>query len=156
MRHPRHARTNGGRAAAGALALVCAMSSTVSAQQAAIITTATVQGRPLVLQSVSVVRGTQGPRLRIRVDGCGAGTISVTTGTTTSARADAGTRRDHALQPDTPGCAPRDLLLDVLDDAGLQELVVTLRQDDRFGTPAFAQVRIAGAALRAARGTLAL
>lgn len=103
------------------------------AQNASIMVSATVQPRPLMLIDAgwTAVPG----ELRVRVDGCGPGALSVDLRTAASVR-----RMSRSVLESTNGCAMRTVMLQLpTASAGALDFVVTLEQSQSLLSPAFAQ-----------------
>lgn len=119
------------------------------AQHGAIVASATVIARGLTLRTVTA--HADPALLRLRVDGCGAGVISID-----ARHADGQVTRVSRVQVDaSPGCTERDVMLPLLrrDDQGVAFFDVTLSQTNALVSPAFQQFVVAAAATRAGAGS---
>lgn len=118
---------------ASCFVLTIAMPEATHAQDASIAVSATVQPRPLLLIDVAwtAVPG----ELRVRVDGCGPGALSVDLRTAESVR-----RTSRSVLESTSLCAMRTVLLQLPSAvSGALEFVVTLEQTQSLISPAFTQ-----------------
>ena len=118
---------------ASCFVLTIAMPEATHAQDASIAVTATVQPRPLLLIDVAwtAVPG----ELRVRVDGCGPGALSVDLRTAESVR-----RTSRSVLESTSLCAMRTVLLQLPSAvSGALDFVVTLEQTQSLISPAFTQ-----------------
>ena len=134
--------------AAGLLLVGIATPCASHAQDGSVAATATVIGRPLTL---STVTATASPALlRVRLDGCGSGAISV------EARgADGQAARLSRVQVEASAtCAARDILLPLLRgaDAGVTQFEVSLSHSNVLVSPAFQQFVVTTAAAGAGAG----
>lgn len=109
---------------------------------------ATVMARPLTLLAMAwtPVPG----ELRIQLDGCGSGALTV------DARSAGTSTRTSRLPLDaTTGCGSRSVTVQLpLGIQGAQEYVVTLQQSDALLSPAFAQFTLPASAVAGARTTV--
>lgn len=117
---------------------------TAGAQQGSIVTTATVVARPLMLRAVEhdVVPG----RLRVTVDGCGTGALTV------HARAIAGlaVRLTQQVITASARCERQEFLVTLTSEptSGTESWDVALVQGDGLLAPAVSQFVISAAATR--------
>ncbi len=103
------------------------------AQNATIPVSATVLPRPLMLvdAALTAVPG----ELRVRIEGCGSGALSVDVRTAESTR-----RASRAVLESTNICTTRTVLVQLPTAVtGAQDFVVTLEQSQSLISPAFAQ-----------------
>lgn len=115
------------------IVLAVALPAAARAQNTTIPVSATVQPRPLMLvdAALTAVPG----ELRVRVDGCGSGALSVDVRT-----ADATRRTSRAVLGSTSICTTRTVLVRLPTTVtGAQAFVVTLEQSQSLISPAFAQ-----------------
>jgi hypothetical protein len=113
-----------------------------------VVASATVLARPLTLLAMSwtAVPG----ELRIQLDGCGSGALTVDTHS-----ASATTRTSRLTFDATPGCGSRAVSVQLPRSSdGALEYVVTLQQTDALLSPAFAQFTLAASTVTGARKTL--
>lgn len=121
---------------------------TAQAQSSSIMTSATVLPRPLVLVGVS--RTAVPGELRVRIDGCGNGALTVDT---RSASTTLRTSRVQLSAHDT--CGARDVTVQLTAAANTLDFLVSLEQSDTLVSPSFAQIVIPAArAIAGARSTL--
>lgn len=109
------------------------MPAAAHAQNATISVSATVQPRPLMLvdAALTAVPG----ELRVRVDGCGSGALSVDVRTAESTR-----RASRAVLESSSICTTRTVMLQLPTAVtGAKAFVVTLEQSQSLISPAFAQ-----------------
>ena len=119
--------------AVSCLLLTMAMPEATHAQNASITVSATVQPRPLMVvdAALTAVPG----ELRVRVDGCGSGALSVDVRTAESTH-----RSARAVLERTSVCDTRTVMLQLPTAVtGAQAFVVTLEQSQSLISPAFAQ-----------------
>lgn len=120
---------------------------TARAQNGVIAATATVQALPLSL--IGVTRTTVPGELRLRIQGCGAGAITV------DARTAAGTVRTLRLPLlATNACAPRDITIQLSEASGTtSEYLVSVDQSNSLLSPSFAQFVVPASLTRHASKT---
>lgn len=109
---------------------------------------ATVMARPLTLLAMAwtAVPG----ELRIQLDGCGSGALTVDARTAGSS-----TRTSQQPLDATTGCGTRSVTVHLpLGIQGAQEYIVTLQQADALLSPAFAQFTLPASAVAGARTTV--
>lgn len=119
--------------AVSCIVLAVATPAAARAQNATIPVNATVLPRPLMLvdAALTAVPG----ELRVRVDGCGSGALSVDVRTAESTR-----RSSRAVLESTSICSMRTVTLQLpMAVTGAQAFVVTLEQSQSLISPAFAQ-----------------
>lgn len=119
--------------AVSCIVLAVATPAAARAQNATIPVSATVLPRPLMLvdAALTAVPG----ELRVRVDGCGSGALSVDVRTAESTR-----RSSRAVLESTSICSMRTVTLQLpMAVTGAQAFVVTLEQSQSLISPAFAQ-----------------
>jgi hypothetical protein len=116
------------------------------AQNSSITVSASVQPRPLTLIDASL---TANPgELRIHVDGCGSGALTVDVRSATGAQ-----RASRAALDATATCMRRSVLLKLpAGIAGVEAFVVTLVQSQSLLSPAFAQFVVPASLVRERAG----
>ena len=135
---------------ATAALLLVAVPRATQAQSASstVMASATVLARPLTLLAMAwtAVPG----ELRIQLDGCGSGALTV------DAHSASTTTRTSRLALDaTTGCGMRAVTVQLPRSIqGAQEYVVTLQQSDALLSPAFAQFTLPASAVRATRASV--
>ncbi len=132
-----------------ASAALCALlPATAQAQNSSVTASATVLPRPLVL--VGVARTSVPGELRIRIDGCGNGALTVD-----SRKVNTTLRTARVVLAATGVCGARDVTLQLTAGANTLDFLVSLEQSDALVSPSFAQIVIPAAqAFAGARSTL--
>ena len=130
--------------------LVVATPRPAQAQSAvgSVVASATVLARPLTLLAMSwtAVPG----ELRIQLDGCGSGALTVDTHSASST-----TRSSRHTLDSTLDCGSRAVSVQLPRSIeGALEYIVTLQQSDALLSPAFAQFTLAASTVTGARKTL--
>ncbi|MES3034993.1 MAG: hypothetical protein V4813_13425 [Gemmatimonadota bacterium] len=140
---PRSLRSAG---AIAGLTLLCVAAARPASAQSTIVATATVVGRPLMLRGVTIVG--EPATLRVMVDGCGRGALTVDGRSPVAGM----TRVHRQLVPASPRCERRELLVTLPsalrgDEAAWE---VALVQDDGLLAPSVSQIVLSAGATRAA------
>ena len=133
------------RVSAGLLLALLTTGHPAGAQSAPISATATVRGRPLMLRGIDLVTP-RVPQLRLRYDGCGAGTLSLRRVGTS------GQQRQLARLPVGAGdsCGLREVTIPLsAADAQDADLIVTLEQSSALLAPSIAEVVVPASVRRA-------
>jgi hypothetical protein len=132
------------------IVLSCALPQSVAAQNTGIVASATILARPL---SVAGLAWTAVPgELRISVDGCGSGALTVDAQSATGT-----TRVTRLVLASTADCRRRNvaLQLPVGTASGPQPYLVTLEHADVRTAPGFVQFSVIASSRPTARTTLA-